>query len=88
MRIMTARVRVRLPVQVVPVVVQGTRQAVVVPRALQTARQDAPVRVQGVRGAARADVLMRVRALVRVGVRHRAPVAVLVAAQRVQDDRR
>lgn len=88
MRIMTARARVPLPARVVLAVVQGTRLAVVVPRVLQTVRQGVPVVVQDVRGVVRVGALMRARALVRAAVQHRAPVAVLVVARRVQDDRR
>lgn len=87
-RIMTARARVPLPARVVLAVVQGTRLAVVVPRVLQTVRQGVPVVVQDVRGVVRVGALMRARALVRAAVQHRAPVAVLVVARRVQDDRR
>lgn len=87
-RIMTVRVRVPLPARVALVVVQGTRLVVAVLHALQTVRQGVPVVVQDVRGAVRVGVLMRARALVRVGVQHRVPVAVLAVAQRAQDDRR
>lgn len=88
MRIMTVRVRVPLPARVALAVVQGTRLVVAVLHALQTARQGVPVVVQGVRGVVRVGALMRARALVRAGVQHRVPVAVRVAARRVQDDRR
>lgn len=87
-RIMIVRARVPLPARVALVVVQGTRLVVVVLHALQTARQGVPVVVQDVRGVVRVGALMRVRALVRAAVQHRAPVAVRVAARRVQDDRR
>lgn len=87
-RIMTVRARVPLPARVVLVVVQGTRLVVVVLHALQTVRQGVLARVQGARGAVPAGALMRARALVRAAVQHRAPVAVPVAARRVQDDRR
>lgn len=85
---MTVRVRVPLPARVALVVVQGTRLAVAVLHALQTVRQGVPVVVQDVRGVVRVGALMRARALVRAVVQHRAPVAVPVAARRVQDDRR
>lgn len=88
MRIMTVRVRVPLPARVALVVVQGTRLAVAVLHALQTVRQGVPVRVQGARGVVRVGALMRARALVRAAVQRRVPVAVRVAARRVQDDRR
>ncbi len=88
MRITTVRVRVPLPARVVLVVVQGTRLVVAVLHALQTVRQGVPVVVQDVRGVVRVGALMRARALVRVGVLHRVPVAVLAVAQRAQDDRR
>lgn len=87
-RIMTVRVRVPLPARVVLVVVQGTRLVVAVLHALQTVRQGVPVVVQDVRGVVRVGALMRARALVRAAAQHRAPVAVPVAARRVQDDRR
>lgn len=87
-RIMTVRARVPLPARVALVVVQGTRLAVAVLHALQTVRQGVPVVVQDVRGVVRVGALMRARALVRAAVQHRAPVAVPVAARRVQDDRR
>lgn len=87
-RIMTVRARVPLPARAVLVAVQGTRPVVVVPRALQTVRQGVPVVVQDVRGVVRVGALMRARALVRAAVQRRAPVAVLVVARRVQDDRR
>lgn len=87
-RIMTVRARVPLPARVVLVVVQGTRLVVAVLHALQTVRQGAPVAVQGVRGVVRVGALMRARALVRAAVQRRVPVAVRVAARRVQDDRR
>lgn len=85
---MTVRVRVPLPARVALVVVQGTRLVVAVLHALQTVRQGVPVVVQDVRGVVRVGALMRARALVRVGVQHRVPVAVLAVAQRAQDDRR
>lgn len=88
MRITTVRARVPLPARVVLVVVQGTRLVVAALHALQTVRQGVPVVVQGVRGVVRVGALMRARALVRAGVQHRVPVAVPVAARRVQDDRR
>lgn len=88
MRITTVRVRVPLPARVALVVVQGTRLVVAVLHALQTVRQGVPVVVQDVRGVVRVGALMRARALVRVGVQHRVPVAVLAVAQRAQDDRR
>lgn len=88
MRIMTVRARVPLPARVALVVVQGTRLAVAVLHALQTARQGVPVVVQDVRGVVRVGALMRARALVRAAVQRRVPVAVRVAARRVQDDRR
>lgn len=88
MRIMTVRARVPLPARVVLVVVQGTRLVVAVLHALQTVRQGVPVVVQDVRGVVRVGALMRARALVRVDVQHRVPVAVLAVAQRAQDDRR
>ncbi|EJZ0099616.1 hypothetical protein OF069_000326 [Escherichia coli] len=88
MRIMTVRVRVPLPARVVLVVVQGTRLVVAVLHVLQTVRRGVPVVVQDVRGVVRVGALMRARALVRVGVQHRVPVAVLAVAQRAQDDRR
>lgn len=87
-RIMTVRARVPLPARVALAVVQGTRLVVAVLHALQTVRQGVPVVVQDVRGVVRVGALMRVRALVRAGVQHRAPVAVPVAAHRAQDDRR
>lgn len=87
-RIMTVRVRVPLPARVALVVVQGTRLVVAVLHALQTVRQGVPVVVQDVRGVVRAGALMRARALVRATVQRRVPVAVRVAARRVQDDRR
>lgn len=87
-RIMTVRVRVPLPARVALVVVQGTRLVVAVLHALQTVRQGVPVVVQDVRGVVRVGALMRARALVRAAVQHRVPVAVRVAARRVQDDRR
>lgn len=87
-RIMTVRVRVPLPVRVALVVVQGTRLAVAVLHALQTVRQGVQVAVQDVRGVVRVGALMRARALVRAAVQRRVPVAVRVAARRVQDDRR
>lgn len=87
-RIMTVRVRVPLPARVALVVVQGTRLVVAVLHALQTVRQGVPVAVQDVRGVVRVGALMRARALVRAAVQHRVPVAVRVAARRVQDDRR
>lgn len=86
--IMTVRARVPLPARVALVVVQGTRLAVAVLHALQTVRQGVPVVVQDVRGVVRVGALMRARALVRAAVQHRVPVAVRVAAQRAQDDRR
>lgn len=85
---MTVRVRVPLPARVVLVVVQGTRLVVAVLHVLQTVRRGVPVVVQDVRGVVRVGALMRARALVRVGVQHRVPVAVLAVAQRAQDDRR
>lgn len=85
---MTVRARVPLPARVVLVVVQGTRLVVAVLHALQTVRQGVPVVVQDVRGVVRVGALMRARALVRVDVQHRVPVAVLAVAQRAQDDRR
>ena len=88
MRIMTVRVRAPLPARVVLVVVQGTRLVVAVLHALQTVRQGVPVVVQDVRGVVRVGALMRARALVREAVQRRVPVAVRVAARRVQDDRR
>ena len=88
MRIMTARARVPLPARVALVVVQGTRPAVAVLHALQTVRQGVQVAVQDVRGVVRVGALMRARALVRAAVQRRVPVAVRVAARRVQDDRR
>lgn len=88
MRITTVRVRVPLPARVALVVVQGTRLVVAVLHALQTVRQGVQVVVQDVRGVVRVGALMRARALVRVGVQHRVPVAVLAVAQRAQDDRR
>lgn len=87
-RIMTVRARVPLPARVALVVVQGTRLAVAVLHALQTVRQGVPVVVQDVRGVVRVGALMRARALVRAAVQRRVPVAVPVAARRVQDDRR
>lgn len=87
-RIMTVRARVPLPARVALVVVQGTRLVVAVLHALQTVRLGVPVVVQDVRGVVRVGALMRARALVRAAVQHRAPVAVPVAARRVQDDRR
>lgn len=87
-RITTVRVRVPLPARVALVVVQGTRLVVAVLHALQTVRRGVLARVQGARGAVPVGVLMRARALVRVGVQHRVPVAVLAVAQRAQDDRR
>lgn len=87
-RIMTVRVRVPLPARVVRVVVQGTRLVVAVLHALQTVRQGVQVAVQDVRGVVRVGALMRARALVRAAVQRRVPVAVRVAARRVQDDRR
>lgn len=87
-RIMTVRVRVPLPARVALVVVQGTLLVVAVLHALQTVRRGVLARVQDVRGAVPVGVLMRARALVRVGVLHRVPVAVLAVAQRAQDDRR
>lgn len=87
-RIMTVRVRVPLPARVALVVVQGTRLVVAVLHALQTVRRGVPVVVQDVRGVVRVGALMRARALVRAAVRRRVPVAVPVAARRVQDDRR
>lgn len=88
MRIMTVRARVPLPARVALVAVQGTRPGVVVLHALQTVRRGVPVVVQDVRGVVRVGALMRARALVRVDVQHRVPVAVLAVAQRAQDDRR
>lgn len=88
MRIMTVRVRVPLPARVVLVAVQGTRLVVAVLHAPQTVRQGVPVVVQDVRGVVRVGALMRARALVRAAVQRRVPVAVRVAARRVQDDRR
>lgn len=85
---MTVRARVPLPARVALVAVQGTRLVVAVLHALQTVRQGAPVVVQDVRGAVPVGALMRARALVRAGVQHRVPVAVLAVAQRAQDDRR
>lgn len=85
---MTVRARVPLPARVVLVVVQGTRLVVAVLHALQTVRQGVPVVVQDVRGVVRVGALMRARALVRVDVQRRVPVAVLAVAQRAQDDRR
>lgn len=85
---MTVRVRVRLPVRVVQVGVQGTRLVVVDLHALQTVRQDAPVRVQDARGAVQAVVLTSAQVLVLADVQHRAPITVLAVVQRVQDDRR
>ena len=87
-RIMTVRVRVPLPARVALVAVQGTRLAVAVLHALQTVRRGVPVVVQDVRGVVRVGALMRARALVRAAVQRRVPVAVRVAARRVQDDRR
>lgn len=87
-RIMTVRVRVPLPARVALAVVQGTRLAVAVLHALQTVRQGVPVVVQDVRGVVRVGALMRARALVRAAVQRRVPVAVRVAARRVQGDRR
>lgn len=87
-RIMTVRARVPLPARVVLVAVQGTRLAVAVLHALQTVRQGVPVVVQDVRGVVRVGALMRARALVRAAVQRRVPVAVRVAARRVQGDRR
>jgi len=87
-RITTVRVRVRLPVRVALVAVQGTRLVAAVLHVLQTVRRGVPVVVQDVRGVVRVGALMRARALVRVGVQHRVPVAVLAVAQRAQDDRR
>lgn len=87
-RIMTVRVRVPLPARVALVVVQGTRLVVAVLHAPQTVRQGVPVAVQDVRGVVRVGALMRARALVREAVQRRVPVAVRVAARRVQDDRR
>lgn len=87
-RIMTVRVRVPLPARVVLVAVQGTRLVVAVLHAPQTVRQGVPVVVQDVRGVVRVGALMRARALVRAAVQRRVPVAVRVAARRVQDDRR
>lgn len=87
-RIMTVRVRVPLPARVALVGVQGTRLVVAVLHALQTVRRGVPAVVQDVRGVVRVGALMRARALVRAAVQHRAPVAVPVAARRVQDDRR
>lgn len=88
MRIMTVRARVPLPARVALVVVQGTRLVVAVLHALQTVRRGVPVVVQDVRGVVRVGALMRARALVRAAVQRRVPVAVRVAARRVQDDRR
>lgn len=88
MRITTVRARVPLPARVALAVVQGTRLVVAVLHALQTVRQGVPVVVQDVRGVVRVGALMRARALVRAAVQHRVPVAVPVAARRVQDDRR
>lgn len=88
MRIMTVRVRVPLPARVALVVVQGTRLVVAVLHALQTVRQGVQVAVQDVRVVVRVGALMRARALVRAAVQRRVPVAVRVAARRVQDDRR
>ena len=88
MRIMTVRARVPLPARVALVVVQGTRLVVAVLHALQTVRQGVQVAVQDVRGVVRVGALMRARALVRAAVQRRVPVAVRVAARRVQDDRR
>lgn len=85
---MTVRARVPLPARVALVAVQGTRPGVVVLHALQTVRRGVPVVVQDVRGVVRVGALMRARALVRVDVQHRVPVAVLAVAQRAQDDRR
>lgn len=87
-RIMTVRARVPLPARVALVAVQGTRLVVAVLHALQTVRQGVPVVVQDVRGVVRVGALMRARALVRAAVQRRVPVAVRVAARRVQDDRR
>lgn len=87
-RIMTVRARVPLPARVALVVVQGTRLVVAALHALQTVRQGVPVVVQDVRGVVRVGALMRARALVRAAVQRRVPVAVRVAARRVQDDRR
>lgn len=87
-RIMTVRVRVPLPARVVLVAVQGTRLVVAVLHAPQTVRQGVPVVVQDVRGVVRVGALMRARALVRAAVQRRVPVAVRVAARRVQGDRR
>lgn len=87
-RITTVRVRVPLPARVALVVVQGTRLVVAVLHALQTVRQGVQVAVQDVRGVVRVGALMRARALVRAAVQRRVPVAVRVAARRVQDDRR
>lgn len=87
-RIMTVRVRVPLPARVALVDVQGTRLVVAVLHALQTVRQGVQVAVQDVRGVVRVGALMRARALVRAAVQRRVPVAVRVAARRVQDDRR
>ena len=87
-RITTVRARVPLPARVALAVVQGTRLVVAVLHALQTVRQGVPVVVQDVRGVVRVGALMRARALVRAAVQHRVPVAVPVAARRVQDDRR
>lgn len=87
-RIMTVRVRVPLPARVALVVVQGTRLVVAVLHALQTVRQGVQVAVQDVRVVVRVGALMRARALVRAAVQRRVPVAVRVAARRVQDDRR
>lgn len=87
-RIMTVRARVPLPARVALVVVQGTRLVVAVLHALQTVRQGVQVAVQDVRGVVRVGALMRARALVRAAVQRRVPVAVRVAARRVQDDRR
>lgn len=88
MRITTVRVRVPLPARVALVVVQGTRLVVAVLHALQTVRRGVLARVQDVRGVVRVGALMRARALVLAAVQRRVPVAVRVAARRVQDDRR
>lgn len=87
-RITTVRVRVPLPARVALVVVQGTRLVVAVLHALQTVRRGVLARVQDVRGVVRVGALMRARALVLAAVQRRVPVAVRVAARRVQDDRR
>lgn len=82
------RVRALLPARVVLVAVQEMRPVVAVLRALQTARRGVLVRVQGALEAVQVGVLMRAREPVQEGVQRHALVAVLVAAHRVQDDRR